>query len=177
MIQRSPYQTLGIYAMSHSHMPIQHLLKQLEAFSSKRESRDIRPEWVTEFIGEVAELFEPLTGVGRVGFDCQFSEDCWVVGMYLGKTEMVGGKCDGHSVNMNFDFNLLGLLNRFCSVQDLKWSAHPTGDEGDSLPARSFITITGLVGENLLRLQIFSTPPETTGPGLRQYPNGEYEPC
>ena len=98
-------------------MPVKHLLKQAETYRSQRAARDTRPQWVTEFINEAAELFTPVTGVGRVGFDCHLAEDCWVVAMYLGSTEVVGGKDDGHSRHTDFEFDLLELAGRFTEIR------------------------------------------------------------
>lgn len=167
---------LEFHYVTHSHLPIDHLLKQIQTYSVNRESRDVRPEWVTQIIGQVAELFEPLTGIGRVGFDCQLSEDSWVVGLYLGCTEIVGGKHDGQSRRVNFEFDLSRLMSRFDQVSEFYWSAFPTPADDEGSAARSFVTIAGQVAGQGLRLQIFSVPPDGAGPGLRQYPNGNFEP-
>ena len=55
------------------HLTINHLLKHMDTYAAKRNNRDVRPAWVTQFINQVAELFEPLAGIGRVGFDCQLA--------------------------------------------------------------------------------------------------------
>ena len=150
-------------------MAVKHLLKQAETYRSKRAERDIRPGWVTAFINEAAELFEPITGLGRVGFDCHLAEDCWVVTMYLGSTEVVGGKDDGQSRHTDFQFDLLELTGRFTEIDHFLWGAFP-GCSGDSC-----IVIEGRIEENALRLQLFSQPPHVAGPGFRQYPDGHRE--
>ncbi|MGH7130251.1 MAG: hypothetical protein ACREIV_16900, partial [Planctomycetaceae bacterium] len=63
--------------MSHSHMPVNHLIRQVELYRERRRERDVRPAAVTEFIEAAAELFEPLMEEGRVGFDCCAGEQRW----------------------------------------------------------------------------------------------------
>ena len=157
-------------------MPIKHLMKQIEIYSSKRSNRDVRPEWVTALIDDVAELFEPLAGLGRVGFDCQLADDGWVVGLYLGATETVGGKDDGNVKYSNYEIDLQQLTSRFSRIDEFCFGAFPTPTENKHRQARSFVTIAGTIGEEALRLQIFSVPPDTAGAGLRQLPDGRCEP-
>jgi len=152
-------------------MPVKHLLKQVEIYRSKRNNRDVRPPWVTELIDRVADLFEPTTGVGRVGFECQLAEDCWVVGMYLGSTEIIGGPDDGQTQQSNFHFDLLELIDCFNNIERVRWSAFPEGTD-DASTACSLITIEGCVGENSLRLKVYANPPADAGPGFRKYADG-----
>ncbi len=162
--------------VSHSHLPVQHLLKQVELFKSRRESRSLRPEWLNGFIERVAELFEPLADDGRVGFDCQMLEDRWIFGLYLGATEIVGGPEDGQLRYTNFQFDVHGLIDRFCQIERLTWNAFPEVIEGASSEPRSSITVDGLVETNALRLQVYSIPPDDAGPGFRKQLDGEREP-
>ena len=157
-------------------MPVLHLLKQVEIYRAKRTNRDSRPSWVTELIGQIAELFEPVSEVGRVGFDCQFDEDRWTIGMFLGNTEVVGGMDDGRSVPADFDFDLQRLISLFGHVDLLVWSAWPNGGATEETKDRSFITIEGIVESNPVRLQIHSVPPSDAGPGFHQFSDGRCEP-
>lgn len=157
-------------------MPIQHLLKQIETHSAKRGNRDVRPPWLTEFVNDVAELFEPLSGVGRVGFECRMTEGQWVAGLYLGSTEIVGGRDDGRHVYTDFEINLDQVAKRFTSIDEFYWSVFPSLQDPEQEQPRSYVTICGLVGEHPLRLQLFSGPPSRTGPGLRRLPDGRSEP-
>ena len=162
--------------MSHSHLPVQHLLKQVEIYRAKRSNRDSRPAWVTELIGQIADLFEPFSDLGRVGFDCNFDEDRWTVGMFLGSTEMVGGKDDGRTMPADFDFNLHRLISMFGHIDLLVWSAWPNGGANGGSEGSSFVTVEGVVEGNPVRLQIHSDPPPDAGPGFRQFSNGRQEP-
>lgn len=163
--------------MSHSHLPVQHLLKQVEIYRSKRSQRDVRPDWLTAFIDAIAELFEPVEDDGRVGFDCHPGEDGWTVGVYLGRTEIVGGPDDGQSRYAGFRFDLLPLLEQFSEIERFRWSAFPDGGEDEDAALLSFVTIEGCVQDQSLRLRICAIPPADAGPGFRQYPDGRREPA
>ena len=168
---------LGASPLSQSNSPIEHLLKQLESYAErKNEKKDNRPEWITDFINDVAELFEPITDVGRVGFDCQLAEDSWVVRMYMGTLEYYGGRFDGRTQFMNFEFNLQELRKRFARIDEFYWSSFPSPRDAEHSTANAFVTISGLIGENPIRLQILSVPPDEAGPGLRRHTDGQIRP-
>lgn len=160
--------------VTHSHMPLRHLLRQLQ--TGKHSTGDSRPEWLVELIESVAGLFEPMLGVARVGYDCWPTENDWTVCLYLGDTEIVGGKEDGRQDPPEFSFDLLGLLERIDEVQRLRWSVFPvTADEGQELGDRSFITVIGRVADNQVRIRLLSIAPDAAGPALRLFPNGDCE--
>ena len=176
-IQESP-------PLSHSHIPLRHLLKQIETYSPNRKKRDVRPPWLVRFIEAAAQLFEPFDSVGRVGFDCSLLDDEWVVGIYLGGTEIVGGRLDGKTLFANFCFDLAELIRRFDEIQELRWTAlpeplelaEPDGKPGEPGRERSYVTITGTVEGHSVRLSIFSIPPDAVQPALRRLPDGTYVP-
>ncbi|VAX38847.1 hypothetical protein MNBD_PLANCTO02-3321 [hydrothermal vent metagenome] len=154
---------------------MKHLMKQIEIYREKRQARDKRPDWITQFIEDVAELFEPLDSDGRVGFDCQLSEDFWNIGMYLGSTEHMGGPRDGDSELHNFEFNLSHLTSLFDSVHQLYWSATPEPFFDSEQHISSMISLEGTLNEQPVRLQLYSAPPTEIGPGFRQYNDGRCE--
>lgn len=162
--------------MGRSHLSARHLLQQIESDRSKRAKRDIRPQWLTALIECVAELFEPMADVGRVGFDCRLDEAGWSATLYLGAVELVGGKSDGQTERAGFHFDLRALLERFNRVDDLTWSVLDHPKEGPDGGPQSFLSIDGQIGENRIRLAIHSTAPEPLGPGLRRLPDGHFEP-
>lgn len=162
--------------MIHSHIPLKHFLKQIETYAQSRETRNRRPEWLTVLIENVAELFEPLSGVGRVGFDCQAGEDAWLVGLYLGRTEVVGGREDGRSKHANFEFDALKLLGEFTHVSEFSWCVVATPEAADAPKGHSVLRVRGSVGESPVALEVYSVPPEDVGPGMKELPSGEFEP-
>lgn len=166
--------------MSHSHMPVNHLLRQVAIYRSKRQQgtqNDVRPEWMTVFVESVADLFEPLADEGRVGFDCQFVDDRWVLEMYLGGTELVGGSNDGEMRYSMFQLDLHGLFERFEIIDRFRWNSIPDSLDDEEGTPRSSVMIEGRVGENTVRLHIYSIPPEDAGPGFREFPDGRVEPA
>ena len=164
--------------MSHSHLALQHLIHKVDSARSKPK-RLAGPVWLPEFVDQVAELFEPFVDVGRVGFECAPSTQRWEVAMYLGSTEVVGGKVDGELRPVAFQFDLARLETIFDRIDECRWSAFPAGTvEGGAEPVsaeRSYVTIVGRYRDNLLRLRVFGTPPANTAPGLRQYADGTWE--
>ena len=163
--------------MSQHHLPIEHFLQQVDSDEQDRPKKDARPEWLTHFIDCIADLFDPLIGVARVGFDCNFTEGAWVVGLYLGSYEIVGGRRDGEARHINFEFDIQQLMAHFSKVSELIWSAFPSPRDTRSSGARSYITIAGLVGYQTVRLQVFSVPPNYAEIGMRRYPDGRVEPA
>jgi hypothetical protein len=130
---------------------------------------------VTDLTNQIAELFEPITGVSRVGYDCQLGDECWIVAVYLGATEMIGGSEDGKIRYANFEIDLREVLTKFDEYDEFIWSSFPLPMDGPESLARSFVTIAGKIGGNPIRLQLFSVPPEDAGPGMRHYPDGRFE--
>ncbi len=142
-----------------------------------RGRRDARPAWVRTFIDRVADCFEPLDDVGRVGFVCRPADEGWAVTMYLGRTEIVGGPDDGVARSMAFHFDVQSVLACFSQVDRVRWTAcpelaAPVGDDQCSL-----LRIDGQVEESRLQLMVTAVPPEGTGPGLRRYPDGRCNPA
>lgn len=164
--------------MSHSHLALQHLIHKIDS-AGPRTKRLNGPVWLPEFVDQVAELFEPFVDVGRVGFECAPNTERWEISMYLGSTEVVGGRVDGELRPVAFQFDLARLETIFDRIDECHWSAFPAGSvEGNDEPfaaERSYITIVGCYRENLLRLRVVGTPPADTAPGLRQYADGSWE--
>ena len=161
--------------MSHSHLPVQHLLKQVETYRARRESRDIRPDWLVDTINNIADSFDPASDVARVGYDCQIDEGRWNVGLYLGRTEIVGGRDDGLSRHAAFSFNIGELLEQFASVDSCRWDTG-TDDEGQASLIHSFLEVTGSIDSNAVCLRIHAIPPNDAGPGFRRFPDGSDAP-
>lgn len=162
--------------MTHSHIAVQHLIRQVELYRSKKSNRDVRPEWVTRLIEELAELFEPVKGVARVGFDCRPDEGAWEISLYLGSIEVVGGRADGETRYPNFEFNLAGLCDRFERIDRFKWTSLP-GEENQAGHDFGYITVSGLVQANAVRVHVYSVPPAGREPGIREYANGAHVPA
>jgi len=153
---------------------VQHLIRQVETRRSLRQRRDVRPVWVSEFIEKIADCFEPLADVGRVGFFSRPTDDGWAVTMYLGRTEIVGGKEDGTKRPMNFHFDIHAMSNCFTEMTLMRWTACPEASGSEDASA---LRIEGLIDEQPLCLIVTAVPPESIGPGLLQYPDGSCNPA
>lgn len=157
--------------MSHSHLLVHHLLKQLENHKRDRRDRDRRPEWLNAFIHQTAALFEPLMGVARVGYQCELSPDGWEARLYLGSTEVIGGREDGQSRLISFEFDFARLSEGFTRLDEFRWNVCSNSDGSTG----SFVTLRGLVDENVICLKIYSRPPRDVGPAFRLRTDGTLE--
>ena len=159
-------------------MSIEELLRQMEDYRSRREERDHRPEWLKNFIQEVAAVFEPLTTVGRVGYECRVDEQGWTVCMYLGTSEIIGGPNDGRIDHAGFRIDIRQLSEVMTDVHRFEWYsiAEDAGQQGSTLDSerthRSLVSMHGLIeGDNHMKLEILAAPPRHVRPGL-QYTSG-----
>jgi hypothetical protein len=131
---------------------------------------------MNRFIDQVADLFEPFSGVARVGYECLQGPDSWEVVLFLGENETVGGSQDGQLTPVNFRFDLQRLSACFSSLETLFWNAFPHShvcfeEQGDL----AFVTATGKVESHRVSLQIQAIPPEGATPGLRAMQDGRIE--
>jgi hypothetical protein len=187
----------GTTFVTHAHLPIRHLIRQVE-IRSLRPQRDTRPQWMAGFVDSIAELFEPFTDMGRVGFECRAStEDRWEITMYLGRNEVVGGRLDGRRVPVDFQFDLHRACEIFETVTSVRWnvfgsdesfgedagraaeagspSAEHVMPQGPVAGERSYLMIDGTHAGACVRLKVFSTPPADAGPGLRMHHDGTWD--
>lgn len=161
--------------MSHSHLSLQHLIRQAEDFGTRKEQRDNRPAWVMEFVDELADSFEPLHDVGRVGFECEWTDAGWVVGLYLGSTEIIGGPSDGRLTPPSFQFDLKPLIGSFASIDSFRMHALHEPTFGEEQYSHAYIEIQGMVEQQeQIVLRVFNTPPESAGPAFHQYADGSF---
>ena len=128
------------------------------------------------FVDCIAELFEPFTELGRVGFECRpTTDELWEISMYLGRNEVVGGSHDGEAQCVDFQFDIRGLMNLFEEITAFHWNTFPVPSAEKSAD-RSCLVLEGRYSETGIRLKIFSVPPEESAPGLRMHPDGSWEP-
>lgn len=164
--------------LSHSHLPIRHLIRHLEKTRAVRleSAAAVTPVWIRSFVDQIANLFEPFSGVARVGYEFSQADDGWELAMFLGEREVVGGANDGRLSPINFNFNLQGIAACFTRLETMQWNAFPNSHVCfENTSDMSFVTVRGTVGDQPLRLQIHSTPPDCVGPGHREYSDGQIE--
>lgn len=152
-------------------MSIDELLQQMQDYQTRREQKDHRPQWLRDFIRTAAETFEPLEFSGRVGFDCQLGEQTWIVTMYLGTTEIIGGPKDGQIDHVSFRVDMTRLTGLFNRIQRLEWySVSNQNDDRFNDSTRSLISIVGtLSDEQTIQLELLATPPKYVGAGLKKH--------
>jgi len=154
----------------HSHLVIRHLLKQVDLHRARRSSRDPRPEWLQRLVAAAAEALSPLSGIARVGAECQYLDEIWEARLYLGTTEIVGGANDGTSHFANFEADVTKLLALFSPVENVCWTACPATEGG-----RSYLSLRGRYGDKPVSLKVYSHPPQGTKPALKQRADGLIE--
>jgi len=158
-------------------MSIDELLAQLQVHRETRRQRDYRPDWLKTFIQNAANLFEPLEGYGRAGFDCQLDERGWIVSMYLGATEIIGGSRDGHIEHASFRMNLDQLQLLFDKIHHFEWYSLADGPAANApFDLRSLVAVHGVLSsgnDHQVRLEVLSVPPTVVKPGLHLRPDGD----
>lgn len=173
---RSQIPPLGIssrefFILPHSHLLVRHLLKQLELHKRDRKERDRRPAWLSTFVHQTAALFEPLNGVAKVGYQCELTPEGWEARLYLGSTEIIGGRDDGHARFSSFEFDFARLTDGFTRVDEFRWNVCQSG-EGSSA---SFVTLRGQIDNHPVSLKLYSRPPKDATPAFRQHTDGTME--
>lgn len=167
--------------MPHAHLTVYHLLQQLEADRDSRAARDRRPQWLSDAIAAAAELFEPIEGVARVGFQCRPTEEGWIADLYLGREEHVGGARDGWNRPASFRFDLLALEQLFDQVFEVYFDAslleNAGPDDIEQSEKRIFATLRGEIADNPLTIHIHAAAPAGVHPGFRRYADGRREIC
>lgn len=144
--------------------------------AGRRPSRPELPVWLRKFADNVSQRFEPFSGVARVGYECVQSEGVWELAVFLGETEIMGGAEDGELRPINFRFDLKDLAMEFQTVHSMHWNAFPNSHVCFELMADlSFLSIEGMVEGQLVRLQLHAGPPDSVGPGIREYQDGRLE--
>ncbi len=156
----------------HSHLAVHHLIRQVEA--DRLRSRDHKPGWLTEMIDELANLFEPISISGRVGYDCQWNNDHWALTMYLGRVEMVGGMSDGLQKPLNFEFDVRMLLKYFEAIEKITMTATPDLEANDTelRTSPAGLLVSGIVADQRLVVTILEQAPLGTDAGLQMHADG-----
>lgn len=159
--------------MSHSHLAIRHLIRELQ--SRNTESKHMPPEWLLQKVHHIAEMFEPFSGVARVGFECAREDNAWELGLFLGECEIVGGPQDGQLQAINFRFDVISLQAEFDRIEAIQWNVFPNDHVFESSTDLSFIMIVGEIAGETIRLKLHAAPPEMVDPALKQHSDGRVE--
>lgn len=150
-------------------MSPEELLQQLQEYESRRKPKDRRPKWLQQLIQQLADLFEPLRDVARVGYDCRMDEQGWLIRMYLGTTEIIGGPKDGQIEHASFRLDVQQLLGLFHQVDRLEWYS-VTNAEPDEFDGhlRSLLSVVATAeNDQRIQLELLASPPRYAPPGLQ----------
>jgi len=155
-------------------MSPEELFHHLTSSQSRRIPQDHRPDWLRRLTEEIAEKFEPLRDIARAGYDCRLDEHGWLLRMYLGTTEIIGGPKDGQIEHASFRMDLKPVLQLFECVDRFEWysltNTDPAEFDGD---IRSLLTVTGTVdGAHQVRLELLASPPRCVGSSLHETGSG-----
>ncbi len=152
----------------HAHLPVGDLLD----LANRTERAPSRPEWLGKFVDAAAELFDPLNGLGRVGYRSEPGEDGWSVALFLGATEIIGGPGDGLIAPARFRFDAAALAALFDAPPTVGLEVAPqiSNDGVDGLDAA--LTLVGTIDGHSLTATVLSVPPDGVEPGFKRYASG-----
>ena len=152
--------------MPASRLPLPDLL-------SLAEPRKVpRPDWVDDFIADAAELFDPLSGLGRVGFRTEPGEDGWSVALFLGATEIVGGPGDGLVAPARFRFDANGLAALFDAPPVIDLHVEPVLAAHGVDGIEAALSLSGEIDGRALTATVLTLPPDGAAPGFKRYAAG-----
>lgn len=162
--------------MSHSHLSIRHFLSQLDSLPNHRPRGLQLPDWLKAFIQEAADCFEPDRESARAGYVCSCINDGWMVQLFLGLTEVVGGPEDGANLPTGFRYDLETARHLFDEIRNVCWCENPDGyyQAGD-LASEATAVISGQIGDQFVTLEVLHRPPADMGPGLLLHMDGRCE--
>lgn len=130
------------------------------------------PDWLQSFIWQATEHFDPIGGTARAGYVAAHEDSRWVVRLFLGETEVVGGSRDGAVVPTAFTFDLEAVRADFETITRLEWHGLPAGSIPQQTRDDATLAIDGTVDGHVIRLLVNLRSPADMGPGLKQHPDG-----
>jgi hypothetical protein len=156
----------------HPHHSVNHFIDQLDSGDVPRPGKVQMPDWLQAFVWQATEHFDPIGGTARAGYVAALEGGRWVVRLFLGETEIVGGPRDGAVMPTAFTFDLESIRRSFESISRLEWQGLPSGSVPQQLRDDATIAIDGTVAGHDIRLLISLRAPADMGPALRQQPDG-----
>lgn len=158
--------------MTQPHHSVNHFIQQLDSKDNSRRRKPQMPSWLKSFIWQTTEHFDPIGCSARAGYIVAQEENRWVVRLFLGETEVVGGPQDGAILPTAFTFDLEAVRQHFETIHRMEWNGLPS----DSLPEQSrddaTISIDGTVCGLDVRLLVDLRSPADLGPGLKRHSDG-----
>jgi hypothetical protein len=169
-------QIQGIPVIQPQHS-VSHFIQQIQSGETTRSRKQQMPNWLQAFVWQAADHFDPIGGTARAGYIATHEDNRWIVRLFLGETEVVGGSRDGAIVPAAFTVDLEALRDSFEAITRLEWHGLPAG----SLPAQTrdeaTIAVDGIVSGHVVRLLVDLRSPADMGPGLKRQADGTYLPA
>ena len=133
------------------------------------------PNWLQAFVWNAAEHFDPLGSLARAGYVVSEEDGRWVVRLFLGETEVIGGAEDGAVIPTAFALDLDAVRREFERIDRFEWHGLPAGSAPEQLRDDATVAVDGAVHGQDLRLLISLRPPNDMGPGLKRMADGSYQ--
>ena len=120
------------------------------------------PGWLKEFADAAALLLMPADVLAPIGCHyCQVGQ-AWEISLFVSRTEIVGGECDGESRNSKFILDVPALMQLFERVPTVTWQAQSHGDEDELGP---HVALAGRFAGRNVSLRVLAHPPQRFAPG------------
>ena len=133
------------------------------------------PNWLQAFVWNAAEHFDPLGSLARAGYVASEEQGRWVVRLFLGETEVIGGPNDGAIIPTAFALDLEAVRREFERIDRIEWHGLPAGSSSKQTRDEATLAVDGAVHGRDLRLLISLRAPADMGPGLKQMTDGSFQ--
>jgi hypothetical protein len=156
---------------------VNHFIEQIQSGDPPRFRKPEMPHWLQTFVWQATEHFDPIGGTARAGYIATQDDNRWTVRLFLGETEVIGGRRDGAVVPSAFTFDLEALRDSFEAITRLEWHGLPAGSLPEQTRDDATIAIDGIVSGHIVRLLVDLRAPAEVGPGLKRQADGTYLPA
>ena len=119
----------------------------------------------------VAQEIAPVDILAPIGCHYHCADGVWEVTLFVGMTEVVGGRTDGIKRRSRFSVRLGKLDSIFAEVEHFHWQTHTLGSTDDLGP---HISLEGKYQGHPVWLRILASPPRRF-PAARQAWTNEAE--
>lgn len=122
------------------------------------------PEWISALADAVTGCLLPVQPLAPAGCHVCRDGDGWEVSLFIGDTEIVGGRRDGVRKGSRFVADVMPILCLFDEVSDCIWQPTRFGSD-DELGAN--LMIRGSCSGHEITLRILARAPRRFPPGRR----------
>ncbi len=117
------------------------------------------PMWLNDFASTAAEHIHGVDVLSPLGCHCYHNKarDEFELTVFASRTQVVGGRLDGHEVSSSFDVNVGEIALLFDELPKIGWQALAKGTEDQLGPHVAF---EGCYMGQAIWLRILSQPPD-----------------